>query len=791
MKKIVHFCIDHPPLVLTVIALITLFFASQIPGLKMDSRVEVMLRKDYPPVVAYVDNIRTFKPYADIVVGMLHSDIYNPVSLKKLEKISRELERIKGIREVNCILGAKNIEGGKEGLVVSTLARDGSAPATAAEVRAFRDRVNSWDVYRGALVTKDGRGAAISLVLDDSYETVRVIPIYFAIVDVIKKYEGPEKFFISGTKVLEALQSHYMIRDLIVLPPLVVLVLLVSLFMFFRNLSGMLLPLISVGIACIWTFGLMAMARVPLTMISTALPVALMAVGVGYGVHIIENVFSEFSLGRSGPGAIKSSVTRIVAPVLIAGLTEVASFLSLVSVWVVPLTQFGLLSAFGFCVAMTLVLTFIPAVLSALDIRGRRYRPIHHTKADIVGPILKGLSVISLSKRGWVFTISVVVFLASAFLGRHVRSDFNLAENFRERSPIRRADMILNDHFGGTSSYHVVVKGKGADAMKDPDALREMDRLQNELRGLDGVGKVVSIVDFVKRMNQAMHDGDPAYYSIPRTRDLVAQYLLLYSFSGGGDELESFVTYDYRDAQIILQMKSQSGYLTQDVVDLVERFQKNGHTSAGIAGFTTTGLAMMAKEFNSIIVESQIQSFVLSAVLCFLVTAVIFRSFKLGLYSMVPLIIPITLDFGIMGATGMSLNAATSTVASIDIGLGIDYCIHFLSRYRHEIGMGRSVPEAIDVTMNTTGRAIIYNALAISAGFLVLVPSQFAVISQMGILVAVDMVTIAISAMTFLPSILMVLPPKLTRDTAGEYAASDSMTETKEGRVALPLMLDE
>ena len=134
---------------------------------------------------------------------------------------------------------------------------------------------------------------------------------------------------------------------------------------------------------------------------------------------------------------------------------------------------------------------------------------------------------------------------------------------------------------------------------------------------------------------------------------------------------------------------------------------------------------MLAKEFNKVIVTSQIQSFIFSFTLCFFITVGIFRSFRLGIYSMVPLLIPITLDFGIMGSTGIKLNAATATVASIDIGLGIDYCIHFLSRYRHEIKLGRSVDQAIDIRHEQSGRAIIYNALAVSAGFLVLVPSQF------------------------------------------------------------------
>lgn len=782
MRRIIDFCIDHPYWVLVILAVITLFFALQIPKIKMDSRVEVMLRHNHPKVVTFIENKESFERYADIVVGMLHTNIYNPSSLEKLHKVAGEIEKIKGIKKVTYILNAKNIQGSESGLDVSPFVRNGDVPKTTQEISDLKARIAQWDIFNGSLVTKDGRGAAMSIVLDNNIETIHIIPIYFKMTEILKKYEGPENFFISGTKVLEALQSHYMIKDLIILPPLVTVVLIISLFFFFRSFVGMLLPLLSVGLACLWTFGMMALTKIPLTMISTAMPVALMAVGVGYGVHVVENVFSDTSKGLRGKKGIKISILRIAVPVIIAGLTELTSFLSLCSWWVVPLTQFGMASAFGFTMAMALVLTFIPAILSLTVGKEKvySYTAHHHTKTDIVGPILKKLSYVSLNKKGWIFAISFLVFAVSFYLGRHVRSDMNLAENFKERSPIWQADKILNDNFGGTSQYNVVFKGVSADDMKDPAVLRSMEKLQSELKQIDGVGKVVSIVDFIKRMNQSMHGGDPAFYNIPDSKDLVAQYLLLYSFSGGGDELDTFVTYDFKDAQILLQMKSQSSYLTQDVVDTVERFEKNEQKSPSVAAIITTGLAMLAKEFNKIIVTSQIQSFIFSFTLCFFVTVGIFRSFRLGIYSMVPLLIPITLDFGLMGATGIKLNAATATVASIDIGLGIDYCIHFLSRYRHEIGLGHSVDEAIDITMNSAGRAIIYNAMAISAGFLVLVPSQFSIISQMGILVAVDMQTIALSALTFLPACIKVFPPKLAKKTEDDYVAIDPLMENPE-----------
>lgn len=767
MRRIIRFCIDHPYWIVAGVIALTAFFILQLPRLEIDPRVETILRDNNPVEKVYTENKNQFAAYADVIIGMTCADVFQPGSLGKIQAIMDEARAVKGVKKVNSILNMKNIQGVESGLQVAPMVPEGTIPRTAQEIADFKKKATSWDVYDNLYITKDGKGTAITIVLDDNIETDQIVPIYFQLQDIMKKYEGPEKFFISGTKVVEALQGHYMIKDLQTLPPLVCIFLLSFLYLFFRNIRGMLLPLITVGIGTIWTLGLMPLMHVPMTIISVALPVAMMGVGVAYGVHVVENVFSEAREGNKGRSGIRHALDRITIPVIMAGLTTIASFLSLCTTAVRPMTHFGLLSAFGICMAMMLALTFTPAVLSIVSSKknGRKTIRNRQPKLDLVGPLLRRLSYLSIHKKGWIFAVSLLVFVVSILFGRHVRSDLNLVEDFREGSPIRVADKILNEKFGGTSQFNVVVRGTSADDIKDPAVLKKMERLQDELKTIDGVGKAVSIVDFIKRMNQAMHDGDPAFYVIPESRELVAQYLLLFSFSGGGDELDSFVSYDFKDGQILLQMKSQSGYLAQDVVDTVERFEKEERGESRVTGVITTGLAMLAKEFNRVIVTSQIQSFILAFTLCFFITTGIFRSFKLGIYSMVPLLIPITLDFGIMGATDIKLNAATATVASIDIGMGIDYCIHFISRYRHEIRLGRTVDQAIDIALNTSGRGIIYNALAVSAGFLVLVPSQFVIVSQLGLLVAIDMLTISFSALTFLPACIKLFPPRLVRET--------------------------
>jgi len=765
MNRIINYSIHHPYPVIIIIALITVFFGSQLPYVKIDPRVEIILCDNNPVERTYAANKDTFEPYADILIGMLHPEsIYRPGSMRKIQDITEEIEGIDGVKKVVQILNIKNIQGNPDGLEVSPMIHESDPPSTEASLDELRQKIDSWEIYDKAYITSDNKGTAISIILEDSVETDQIVPIYYTLTDIIKSHEGSEQFFISGPKIVEALQGHYMIKDLTILPPLVCIVLMGFLLLFFRSLRGMLLPLISVGISTTWSIGIMPILDIPLTMITTALPVALMAVAIAYGVHIVENVFSDSLEGKKGLAGISNALIRVKVPVMMAALTTTAAFISLCTTPIVPLMHFGLLSSFGIIASMMLALTFIPAMLSIIDSLGKEYIPHHHTKKDIIAPLLKRLSYVSIHKHWWVIGISMLVLVVSVMFGKHVKSDLNLIEDFRKGSPIRVADDILNREFGGTSLFNVEFNTLEPDCIKDPSVLKEIEQLQKRLNEHPDIGKTVSIVDFIKRINQSMHEGDPEYYVIPESKELVAQYLLLFSFSGGGEDLESFVDFNYQNSQILLQMKSQSGYLANDIISTVEDYKENSLTNKDINGIITTGLAMLAYEFNHLVVRTQVTSFIFSFLLCFVITSTIFRSFRLGIYSMVPLIIPIALDFGIMGITGIKLNAATATVASIDIGMGIDYSIHFLSRYKHEIRMGRSVEQALTIALNTSGRGIIYNAMAVAAGFMVLIPSQFVVISQLGMLVAIDMITISLSVLTFLPAAIKILPPRLAKD---------------------------
>ncbi|HPP81912.1 MAG TPA: hypothetical protein PLQ43_13625, partial [Deltaproteobacteria bacterium] len=209
MRRLIRFSIEHPFVVIAAVALVTVAFATQVPKVRMDPRVEIILQENNPVERVYAENKKVFEPYADILVGMIHEDVFEPATLAKLDRVAREIEGIKGVKKVQHLLNVKNIQGSNGGLDVSPMVEEGTVPSSPEEAELLRGKVSSWEVYENTYITRDHRGAAIVATLEDGVETDQIVPIYYAIDAIVKKYEGPERFFISGTKVIEALQGIY------------------------------------------------------------------------------------------------------------------------------------------------------------------------------------------------------------------------------------------------------------------------------------------------------------------------------------------------------------------------------------------------------------------------------------------------------------------------------------------------------------------------------------------------------------------------------------------------------
>jgi len=340
----------------------------------------------------------------------------------------------------------------------------------------------------------------------------------------------------------------------------------------------------------------------------------------------------------------------------------------------------------------------------------------------------------------------------------HLKVETDQTKYFRQNSPVIVGTNFIEDHFaGGSMQMSVVIDTGRRDGIKDPKVLKFMDELQAYLESLDPVGDTSSLVDLIKETNYTLHGDDDAYYTIPDTARAVAQVLLMYEM-GGGEVLKSMATRNFSKAQVTAMVRSVGSAELRQLLDQVHDYLAE-HTPPGITAYTT-GMPDVYIELSEKLIHSQITTLFTSMGAVGVIVAVLMGSVVAGLFALTPLVLSVVGNFGTMALAGANLDIATVMIASMVIGIGVDYGVHVITRYRRERMRGKPHGDALFVTYNTAGRAVLYNALTLTLGFLVLTLSSFGALQTMGWLIALTMVTSALGALLIVPAIFGLTSPK-------------------------------
>lgn len=759
MRKAFEWIVAHPWVVIGFIVTITLGLGAAIPRITVLTDFEEYLSKDDPAVAAMEQAEERYGAQTLFMVAVEALDtIFKTSTLEKIAAMAADFEGIIGVDEVTSPLNAQVIVGTEKALIVGPAAPGEEAPKTSEAMEEYRQRIMGSRMLKDYIISSDGKAAVISIELKGDADHVVVAK---QVVEIVERYKNPEKIYISGLPYMNLVLSESLMNDLRVLLPLVILMIVAVLFLSFWSLRGVLLPLLVVSLSTIWAMGAMALFNVPLTIMSFILPVILMAIGIAYCIHVLNKYYEEIIKGRSKREAVVETAIQMASPVTMAGLTTMAGFLSLLNSFLIPQRQFGVFTAFGVFAAMVLALTLIPSLLSLLAVPKSRVK----MRQGLLSYVLIGFERLVARWKVFVLIISAVIFVAFLAGLPLLRVETSQREFLGEDHAVVQAINMMDRRFSGSEQILIEIDTKRRDGLKDPDILRRIVKLEEWLKTKQGINKTISIADLIREMNQKFHADDPEYYVIPEDRRLVAQLLLLFTFQGGelgkmalGDFSAGVLTGFYNSAGSAAQIK-----LVREVQAYLERNFTDIH--AEMVGPTRIGGSLFAR-----ITTSQLTSLFTSIVIAGLIVTILMGSLVAGLISLIPLVLTVVVNFGVMAYSNTPLDMATLMVSSIAIGIGIDYAIHFLSRFRREYTLAGNPDseKVLSTTFKTTGRGIAYNALTLALGFAVLLFSSFKGTSNFGLLIAMTMVISATSAFTVIPAILVAWKPKfLTKKSKG------------------------
>lgn len=746
--------------------LVTLVFGLFAKDVERDHSAEGMLPADEPIRDYYLEFKKHFNIRDRIAIALHHEGgVITPAVLDQVKRVSDRLEAGGFMDEVLSLATVENITAEAGQIFTGPLMKE--VPRTPEEAEAVRRALAENDLISRALVSRDGKATLIvAQPVFDLWETSRCVEAYTALQEIFAQDPGPATFHLAGYPMIIALADRSMDRDNRVMLPVLLAVVVLLLWFSFRSLRGVWIPLAVVAAATVWTFGTMSLLGLKITVISSSIPIVLVAIGIADGIHIIHEYYHRLRLGKGNADAVLETMREMNQPVVMTSLTTAAGFLALATSSIVPIREYGAAVAFGVLSAMVFSLLFIPACLTLLG-KPKRIGPAEEEEARFLHRASRAIGTFSLGHAGKVIVGFLVILAVTGGLSSRIRALQNPIDLFLRGSEIQVSDDFINRHFPGTGSLHVQVDSGETDGIKNPDLLNKIRSLQDRLEAMDVVGNTLSVTDYLARMNRVMHDDDPAFDRIPGTgkeargpaagpdqgRAMVSQYLLLYDMAGGA-EMENALDDDARRANIAVNVKSNASDVYERVMQVLEC------AAVEIFGsrepIRTTGSGIIVLKVVQYLVLGQVYSLLVSFGVVFLMLLLVFRSLVYALIGVIPLLVTITSNFAFMVLTGIPLNLGTALIASVCIGIGVDYSIHFITRYRIEAARNPDLASAVGVTLATSGRAIFLNAAAVGGGFAVMLFSRFMPLIYLGFLIPLIMAVNALAALLVIPAFLNV-----------------------------------
>ncbi len=744
---------------MVVILAISAFFVLEMKeNTRMETNLDKYMPQDHPAFI-YSNKAESWFDIKDgiIVAVQNKKGIYNTATLDTLKQLTKRFQKFDEIDkdDVTSLYTADNIIGTEDGMDVKRFFK--RVPKTKEKLKKLQESVRNNEMVFGRLVSENEQ---VTIIIAEIGDDVFTPEFYDEILKVAKMSENDDiKIYVAGRPIVEGEMALLGPADMKKMVPIVILVIFLVLFITLRSFKGTMITLGVVFLSTIWAFGLMATVGIPIYAVSTMIPVMLIAIGVADGIHLYSHLhtFVDHNPQAGKLEATKDMLKHLWKPVIMTSVTTAVGFISLLTSQVYPVKYFGIFTAFGVMMAMVFSLVFLPAGIMIFGLP--KPKKIDHSE-DKEGHSHSKLAnnfAAGVIKHKYISIIGSVIIVALSIIGMQkmwINSSF--LDKFEKDSDIVLTDKFINENFGGTSSLNLILDAEGKKGVfKEPAVLKLVDKMQKDVDGqLAVVGNTFSLADYIDRMNKVMNADKEEFNTIPDSKDMVAQYLLLYEMSGDPENLNKVVDYDYEKLNVTFQLKKDDSKAINSALDIIhtyeDDFKKMGITM-NYAGSGYKGLV-----FTDLILEGQIKSMILSLLIIIVLISAMFKNIKIGLISSVPIIITAVISFGIMGFLGIPLSTTTALLSSIAIGIGIDYAVHFLEQYRTNAANTTDKMAVAQKTMAHSGKAIIFNAIVVIAGFLVLLFSVFPPNRELGALVSLNMFTSFVGTLTIMLVLLYV-----------------------------------
>lgn len=740
-----HLVIEYPKWVLGTVLLI---LAICIPGLfqiQADRAISSFMPRGHISYEQKLDIQRIYNindPLFVDVSDRRNGDIFTPEGLKFIQTISRFVENIPGIKpgSVRSLDTHEDIIGSEDGFEVKHFLDP--LPKTLEAAQKVKERIQAFPLYQGLLISNDGLHSGIIADFEDNADVLFV----FAQFEKLRAQVEHDTNFaikVTGAPIVMGTLNVYLNRDALILDPIAGIFTALLLFVALRSVAGVLLPLSVVMPAIAVAFASMAWLGYAFTPFSNAIPVVTIATSIADSMHFLSEYF-DLRLQQpqlSVKDAIAHVYSAVWQPIVLTSVTTAAGFLMLIQGSpMLPVNDFGITVAIGVMVAMLFSLFMLPAAIVLFEPKpsaafARLYAARLTEQISYWDKIVAWLMGRIIDNSAVAFGFLLIVSLLGIAGVSRLYADYEPVTFFPPDSNVYQDFHSIRDHYVGINLLDVDINTGIEDGIYAPDFLRRLDKLQERIETWKPVGGTMSIADYLKKMNQAFHADKPEFYTIADSADANAQFFLLYNFSGDPRRFDEIADGNRQRAN--LRIFLQAGNYAQSGA-FIRWLEQEAPRTFPEAKVRIGGETYVIFNWMAGISRSVILSILLSGLCMYLICVPLLGSLFGGVLLLVPIGIATFLTYAFIGATGVAVGLGTSAFASIAMGVGIDFAIHFLWRYRDERRMGLEHFVAIKHVMESVGKGILFNGIVVIGGFCVIMLSTTTPPQQLGAYVAIS-----------------------------------------------------
>ncbi|WP_439882896.1 efflux RND transporter permease subunit [Pontibacter sp. MBLB2868] len=562
---------------------------------------------------------------------------------------------------------------------------------------------------------------------------------------------GLQEHHIAGKALAQSVFIEKMQVELVLFMSASILLVILFLWITFRTLWGVLVPLLIVLLAVLWGLGAMGIFNKPIDVMTVLLPTIIFVVGMSDVIHILSRYLTELSHGTPKIAAIKITMREVGLATLLTSLTTAVGFLTLLTTSIVPIRNFGLYTAISIGLAFVLAFTVLPALLVLLkrpDAQKVRYKTISW-------PImLRRMLRYILRKPALILSVSAGLTLISLVGISMIKVDTTLLEDLGDEDPIILDFKYFEQKFSGVRPFELHLIAAPGHSVYDYEVLKEIDEIERYLYNSYGLNFITSPVTLVKTINRAQNGGLNDYYRLPANKQQLQRIRRQLETFKNRSELRNVVTPDATEGRLTGKMTDIGSAAATDLNDSLRAFISS-HVNPQYLRTRLTGSALLLDKNNEYVTMNMMQGLLIAFGVIALIVGMIFRSFRMVLISLVPNIIPLLMIGGIMGFLGINLTVSVSIIFTIAFGIAVDDTIHFLSKLKLELNAGKSLPYAIKRSFISAGKAIIITSCILMGGFMTLVFSSFDGTFYVGLFVSLTLLFAVIADLFLLPVLIL------------------------------------